>query len=74
MNTTRKAATFRVKEIDNNRRISFNLSHIGINLQSKDNGSLQGFEFRVIKQSREFHRFSMNYFCYLNNKFIRYKF
>ena len=49
MNTTRQAATFRVKEIDNSRKISINLSHIGVNLQSKDNDSLQGFEFRVIK-------------------------
>ena len=32
MNTTRKAATFRVKEIDNNCRISFYLRHIDVNL------------------------------------------
>lgn len=45
MNTTHKAATFRVKEINNNCRISFSLSHIDVNLQGKENGSLEGFEF-----------------------------
>ena len=32
MNTTHQAATFKVKEIDNNYKISFNLSHIGVSL------------------------------------------